>query len=260
MSNFSVLFQKEWRENVRNFKVLWIPLVFILFGISEPLTNYYLPQILSTVGNMPEGTVFQFPELTPEQVVMSTISQYQFIGMLVVTLGFAGIIARERKNGTATLLYVRPITYSSYVYSKLVIMCILIIGSVILGLLANLYYTYVLFGTVDAIAFIEFLATYIVWLLFVISIVLFTSSAFPTGIASAVSLTLVIVVQLIYGLIGTYWTFSPWKLPMYAGDLLMGNVDKTPFVWSLLITLLAIAIFIAGAVYFAKKNVSKAKI
>ncbi|QFF97427.1 ABC transporter permease [Psychrobacillus glaciei] len=260
MSNFSVLFQKEWRENVRNFKVLWIPLVFILFGISEPLTNYYLPQILSTVGNMPEGTVFQFPELTPEQVVMSTISQYQFIGMLVVTLGFAGIIARERKNGTATLLYVRPITYSSYVYSKLVIMCILIIGSVVLGLLANLYYTYVLFGRVDAVAFIEFLATYIVWLLFVISVVIFTSSAFSTGIASAVSLTLVIVVQIIYGFLGTYWTISPWKLPMYAGDLLMGNVDKTPFVWSLLITLLAIAIFITGSVYFTKKNVSKAKI
>ena len=58
MSNFSVLFQKEWRENVRNFKILWIPLVFILFGISEPLTNYYLSQILNAVGNMPEGTCF----------------------------------------------------------------------------------------------------------------------------------------------------------------------------------------------------------
>ena len=85
---------------------------------------------------------------------MSTISQYQFIGMLVVTLGFSGIIARERKNGSATLLYVRPIAYSSYVYSKLVMMCILIIGSVVLGLLANLYYTYVLFGAVGAGAFI----------------------------------------------------------------------------------------------------------
>lgn len=260
MSNFSILFQKEWRENVRNFKILWIPLVFILFGISEPLTNYYLPQILSTVGNMPEGTVFQFPELTPEQVVMSTISQYQLIGMLVIALGFAGIIARERKNGTATLLYVRPIAYSSYVYSKLVIMCILIIGSMVLGLLTNLYYTYVLFGAVDASAFLGFLGTYIVWLLFVISIILFSSAAFSTGIASAVSLVLVLFMQIVDALIGKYWTIFPWKLPMYAGLLLNDSIDMRPFIWSMGITLLAIIVLITGAVYFAKKNVSKAKI
>ena len=105
-----------------------------------------------------------------------------------------------------------------------------------------------------------FLGTYIIWLLFVISIVLFASAAFSTGIASTVSLTLVIVVQIIDGFIGTYWTISPWKLPIYAGDLLGGNVDKTPFVWSLLVTLFAIIVFIAGAIYFVKKNVSKSKI
>lgn len=260
MTNFSVLFQKEWRENVRNFKIFWIPLVFLLIGITEPLMNYYLPQILGAVGNMPDGAVFQLPEFTPEQIIMTTIGQYQFIGMLVVTLGFAGIIARERKNGTATLLYVRPISYFSYVSSKLFIMSIIVIGSVILGILASLYYTYILFGAVDASAFIGFLGTYIVWLLFVISIVLFSSAVFSTGIASAVSLLLVIFAQIIDGLLGAYWTISPWKLPMYAGYVLTGSVDVTPFVWSLVITIIVSVVLIIGAVFFAKRNVAKAKI
>lgn len=260
MNNFSVLFQKEWRENVRNFKIVWIPLVFVLFGITEPLMNHFLPQILNAVGNMPEGAVFQLPEFTPEQIVMSTISQYQFIGMLVIILGFTGIIARERKNGSATLLYVRPISYSSYVYSKLAMMCILVIGSVIIGLLANLYYTYVLFGAVDAGAFLGFLGTYIIWILFVISIVLFASAAFSTGVASAVSLGLILMVQVIDALLGTYWTISPWKIPMYAGNILNGVVDMPVFVWSMVVTLSAIIILLLGSVYLAKKNVSKAKI
>ncbi|WP_313894337.1 ABC transporter permease subunit [Psychrobacillus sp.] len=260
MTNFSVLFQKEWRENVRNFKILWIPLVFLLIGITEPLMNYYLPQILGAVGNMPDGAVFQLPEFTPEQILMTTIGQYQIIGMLVVTLGFAGIIARERKNGTATLLYVRPISYFSYVSSKLFIMSIIVIGSVILGILASLYYTYILFGAVDASSFIGFLGTYIVWLLFVISIVLFSSAVFSTGIASAVSLLLVIFAQLIDGLLGTYWTISPYKLPMYAGYVLTGSADVTPFVWSLVVTILVSVVLIIGAVFFAKRNVAKAKI
>ncbi|WP_144510584.1 ABC transporter permease [Bacillus sp. FJAT-22090] len=260
MSNFSVLFQKEWRENVRNFKILWIPLVFLLFGITEPVMNYYLPQILEAVGNMPEGAVLSFPELTPEQILMSTISQYQFIGMLVVTLGFAGIISRERKNGTATLLYVRPISFSSYVNSKLAIMSIIVIGSVIIGILASLYYTYILFGAVDTVAFLGFLGTYIVWLLFVISIILFFSAALSTGAASVISLVLVLFVQIIDSIIGTYWTISPWKLPMYAGIILNDGVDRTPYIWSMLITLFIIIVLVIGAVYFAKRNVAKTKI
>lgn len=260
MTNFSILFQKEWRENVRNFKILWIPLVFILFGISEPLTYYYLPQILNAVGNVPSDMVFQLPDYTPEQIIMSTIGQYQFIGMLIVAFGFAGIIARERKNGTATMLYVRPISYTSYVLSKLSIMGILIIGSACIGLLANVYYTYILYGTVDTVAFIGFLATYSVWLVFAIGVVICASAAFSTGIASVVSIFLLVVVQLVDGLLGAYWTVSPWKLPMYAGQILSGNTDKTSFFWSLIVTLVVIVLLLGGAVYIAKRNVAKAKI
>lgn len=260
MTNFSILFQKEWRENVRNFKILWIPLVFILFGISEPLTYYYLPQILNAVGNVPSDMVFQLPDYTPEQIIMSTIGQYQFIGMLIVAFGFAGIIARERKNGTATMLYVRPISYTSYVLSKLSIMGILIIGSACIGLLANVYYTYILYGTVDTVAFIGFLATYSVWLVFAIGVVICASAAFSTGIASVVSIFLLVVVQLVDGLLGAYWTVSPWKLPMYAGQILSGNTDTTPFFWSLIVTLVVVVLLLAGAVYIAKRNVAKAKI
>lgn len=260
MTNFSILFQKEWRENVRNFKILWIPLVFILFGISEPLTYYYLPQILNAVGNVPSDMVFQLPDYTPEQIIMSTIGQYQFIGMLIVAFGFAGIIARERKNGTATMLYVRPISYTSYVLSKLSIMGILIIGSACIGLLANVYYTYILYGTVDTVAFIGFLATYSVWLVFAIGVVICASAAFSTGIASVVSIFLLVVVQLVDGLLGAYWTVSPWKLPMYAGQILSGNIDKTSFFWSLIVTLVVVVLLLAGAVYIAKRNVAKAKI
>ena len=260
MTNFSILFQKEWRENVRNFKILWIPLVFILFGISEPLTYYYLPQILNAVGNVPSDMVFQLPDYTPEQIIMSTIGQYQFIGMLIVAFGFAGIIARERKNGTATMLYVRPISYTSYVLSKLTIMGILIIGSACIGLLANVYYTYILYGTVDTVAFIGFLATYSVWLVFAIGVVICASAVFSTGIASVVSVFLLVVVQLVDGLLGAYWTVSPWKLPMYAGQILSGNTDTTPFFWSLIVTLVVVVLLLAGAVYIAKRNVAKAKI
>ena len=153
MRDLIVLFQKEWRENTRNFKILWIPLVFIFFGLSEPLTSYYLPQILEAVGNLPEGAAFPLPDFTPAQVIMATMGQYQFIGMLVLVLGFAGTISRERKNGTGTLLYVRPISYLSYFLSKWKVIGTIALLSVWLGLLTTWYYTELLFGNVVAADF-----------------------------------------------------------------------------------------------------------
>lgn len=260
MSDLLVLFQKEWRENARNYKVLWIPLIFIFFGITEPVTYYYLPQILEAVGNIPEDAMFPFPEMTPAQVLMSTMGQYQFIGMLVLVLGFMGTISRERKNGTGTLIYVRPISFLSYFLSKWKVVSIIAIGSVWLGLLTSWYYTGLLFGDVPASNFFAFVGTYSVWILFVVSIVLAASAWLPTGGAAGVSLGLVLVIQIIDSLLGKYWTVSPWKISIYATQWLTESPEAGDFWWSIAVTIGAIIALIAFGVWMSKRNASKTKV
>jgi ABC-2 type transport system permease protein len=260
MRDLVVLFQKEWRENTRNFKVLWIPLVFIFFGLSEPLTSYYLPQILEAVGNLPEGAAFPLPDFTPAQVIMATMGQYQFIGMLVLVLGFAGTISRERKNGTGTLLYVRPISYFSYFLSKWKVIGTIALVSVWLGLLTTWYYTELLFGNVVATDFFAFAGTYSVWILFVVTIVCAMSAWLPTGGAAAVSLLFVLVVQIMDSLLGAYWTISPWKIAMYSTQWLTGSPDASNFWWSIAVTLIAIVALMIIGVWMSKRNASKTKV
>lgn len=260
MKDLVVLFQKEWRENTRNFKILWIPLVFIFFGITEPVTNYYLPQILETVGNIPKDAMFPFPEFTPQQILMSTMGQFQFIGMLVIVLGFMGTISRERKNGTGTLIYVRPISYLSYFLSKWKVVGIIVLGSVWLGLLTSWYYTELLFGNVDASDFFAFTGTYSVWILFVVSIVLAASAWLPTGGAAGISLVLVLGVQLIDALLGAYWTVSPWKVSIYATQWLTGSPDLSDFWWSIIVTTMAIIALVTFGVWMSKRNSLKTKV
>jgi len=260
MKDLIVLFQKEWRENTRNFKILWIPLVFIFFGLSEPLTSYYLPQILEAVGNIPEEAMFAFPEFTPAQVLMATMGQYQFIGMLVLILGFMGTISRERKNGTGTLLYVRPISYVSYFLSKWKVVGIIALGSVWLGLLTSWYYTGQLFGKVPANDFFAFAGTYSVWILFVITIVLAMSAWLPTGGAAGLSLALVVFAQIVDSLLGTYWTISPWKVPTYATQWLTGSPDTSDFWWSITVTIVSIVALMIFGIWMSKRNASKTKV
>lgn len=260
MKDLMVLFQKEWRENTRNFKIVWIPLIFVFFGITEPVTNYYLPQILEAVGNIPEGAMFPLPEFTPAQILIQTMGQYQFIGMLVLVLGFMGTISRERKNGTGTLIYVRPISFLSYFLSKWKVVGIIALGSVWLGLLTSWYYTGLLFGKVDASDFFAFAGTYSVWILFVVSVVLAASSWLPTGGAAGLSLGLVLIVQIVDSLLGAYWTISPWKLSFYATQWLTDSPDTSNFWWSMIVTLVAIIALIAFGVWMSKHNVAKTKV
>lgn len=104
MKQFSVLLQKEFQESWRNFKLLWIPLVFVSLGIMDPITNYYMEDILNAVGYMPEEFQMVWPEFSAADIIMASTSQFQMIGLIVLVAVFASSISKERQNGTATFL------------------------------------------------------------------------------------------------------------------------------------------------------------
>lgn len=261
MTQFNVLLKKEWRENFRNYKVFWIPIVFILFGIIEPVTNYFMPQILDSVGNLPDGAVIEIPPPEPEEILVAVMGQYQLIGILVLVLAYMGSVAGERKNGTATLLYVRPLSYRSYFLSKWILASAIGMLSVWSGLLAAYYYTFLLFERVDFTKFLKFGATYSLWILLIVSLVLLMSAALPNaGLAAAGSLLLIFVFQLIDGLLGTYWTVSPLKIPGYAAQWLLDGPKPEDFWWTAGIGILLIFAMILAGIRSSKANASKTKV
>ena len=101
---------------------IWIPLVFILLGVSDPLVNYFMDDILTAVGNMPDGFSMTLPEFQPADLLTASTGQFQSIGVTRVNRdAYIGTFSRERQNGTATLLYVRPISFSALFLSKWVV-------------------------------------------------------------------------------------------------------------------------------------------
>ncbi|RLQ90383.1 ABC transporter permease subunit [Planomicrobium sp. Y74] len=261
MNQFGVLLKKEWRENLRNYKLFWIPAVFILLGIMEPVSNYFLPQILDSVGNLPEGTVLEFPEPEPEQVMAAIMGQYQLLGLLIFVLAYMGTIAGERKSGTATLLYARPLSFSAYFMSKWVMATIIALLSVWLGFLAGYYYTYLLFGSIDFMNLMRFGLTYSFWILLVISIILAASALMPNaGLAAAVSLGIIFISQLVDGLLGTYWPISPLKLPAYAASWFENGLDMSDFWWSVSLTFMLIVLLVVIGILISAKKAASTKV
>ncbi|TSI08341.1 ABC transporter permease [Lysinibacillus sp. BW-2-10] len=260
MSQFSVLVQKELRESWRSFKLLWIPLVFILLGVSDPLLNYFMMDILKAVGGMPEGFEMVMPEFTPADILAASTGQFQSVGLIVLITAFVGSVSRERQNGTATLLYVRPISYVSLFLSKWVVAALVAIVSVVAGYAASTYYTIILYGTVEWDRFFAMLGTYIIWICLVMAITLAMSASFKTVVAATITIILVLVGLIVDSFIGSFWSVSPWKLANFALALLSDYYDKTDFVITLGLSISLIILFIIIGIVMSKRNASTTKI
>ncbi|MEW8988200.1 MAG: ABC transporter permease [Bacillus sp. (in: firmicutes)] len=255
MKQWFTLLNKEFLEMARNYKWVWMPITFILLGVMDPLTTYYLPEILNSVGSLPDGTVFEMPEPSAQEVFIMSLGQYQMIGILVIVLSMMGIIAGERKSGVAQLILVKPVSYSSYITSKWAAAIILILLSLFLGMLASWYYTGVLFEFIPFGAFMESFGLYALWLVLVLSFVILCSAMFMQPVAAGmVSLVTVFVFTILGGSFQHLLEWSPTQLVSYVSEKLI--TDNWPeHVWPATgMTLLMSALFVVLAIYIFKRK------
>ncbi|MER2129057.1 ABC transporter permease subunit [Solibacillus sp.] len=260
MQQFNALLLKEWRDSWRSFKLIWIPLVFLLLGVSDPLMNYFMDDILQAVGNMPEGFEMIMPELKPVDLLAASTGQFQLIGIIVLIAAYIGTFSRERQNGTATLLYVRPISFRALFLSKWVVASIVAVISAVAGYAGSMYYTALLYGTVDWLKFFAMVGTYCVWLIFVMALTIAMSAAFQTAVAATITIVLIPFGLLIDQLIGSFWEVSPWKLANYGVALVTDSVLMKHYWWTFgFVVVLMVASMMFGIV-MSKHNSSKVKI
>ena len=264
MNQFTTFFKKEWLEMWRSIKFIWVPLVFIILGIMDAIMNYFMDDIVASVGNIPEGLEITLPDFTPIDIYTATTGEFQSIGLVVLVAILASSISRERQSGTATLLYVRPISFASYFLSKWAMAVVLAVGCIVLGYFSSFYYTNLLFGSVPFDKFLAMVGTYCLWITFVVSFTLAMSAAFKTSIAMAISILVIpifiMIDSLIESLVGSFWTMTPWKLANYGVQILSGNVVWKDYYWTLAITVSLTIVFIALGIFMSKKNAATTKI
>ncbi len=256
MRQWTVLFKKEWIEMTRNFKILWIPLVFILLGIMQPVTSYYLPEIIKAAGELPEGAVFEIPVPTPQEVLVQTFGQYSQIGILVLVLAFMGIVAAEKNSGVSDIILVKPVSFANYITAKWVSITIMTLGSFLLGILVSWYYTGVLIGDVGFGELLKGSLVYGTWLVFLVTVTLLLSSLFKSNIfVAGMSLLVAIGLSALTSLLSKWMTWSPARLSTHASSLLLTGSPDKQFALSLTVSLLLILVLLVSSIYlFAKKE------
>lgn len=203
MNTFYILSRKEINQMMREFKLIWLPIVFILLGITQPIIMYYLPLIIESLGGV-EGIMIDptMTQLGGRDVLASTInSQFDQLGMIILVVSVMSVIQAEKANGMLAFILTRPVSISSYINSKIVTHYLLAVSCVAIGYAVSYGYTAYLFTTVPIAELLWAFMVYCIWLLFIITFVTMLSTFFysPTVIA-LVSIVVLLLCRLSAGL------------------------------------------------------------
>lgn len=253
MNAFITLLQKEWLEAWRDKKLIWLPIVFSILAVSQPISLYYMPEILDKAGNLPEGAVINIPTPSGEEVLSSTLSQFGIIGTAIIVLSMMGIISHERNSGVLSMVMARPVQPLQYIGSKWVAHAVILMLSFGLGYGLAYYYTIVLFHDVSFSRFLLSFAVYAVWILFTMTVTLCVGTVLrKTGGIAGASLLLAAGLSLIGTLFPKLTTWSPVNAHAEATHFLLTGSGGDAFFSMVIMSSLLIVLFFFIATFCFK--------
>ncbi|ADE72560.1 MULTISPECIES: ABC transporter permease [Priestia] len=239
MKNLIVLIKKEYVQMLRDFKVIWLPIVFIFLGAAQPVLTHYLPAILKALGGSQGITID--PSMTAQkggEVLASTLgSQFDQLGLMILAISMMGIIQTDKANGMLAFILTRPVTVPSYIGGKMVSNYLMAAFSVTIGYFTSYLYVNYLFTAVPFSQMITGLIFYLVWILFIVSFTTMTSAIFHSqGIIALISIVFLIGCRIIVGLNPIVDQLNPASMSKHAMETLMTGLVDSNAVGNLLLT------------------------
>lgn len=174
MKNIYSFTKKELFESWRTSRILILVVIFLIFGIMNPLFAKFTPEILKSVG----GSAFQI-DLPKPTSVDSWTQFYKNItqmGLIIIALMFSGSVSNEVGKGTLVQLVTKGLERSAIILGKLI--SLVLQWTLCLALCFGVTWGYTLFYFLDKLSPHIFLAVIPLWVfgLFLIALVILCST------------------------------------------------------------------------------------
>ncbi|MFF2589550.1 ABC transporter permease [Peribacillus butanolivorans] len=258
MNNFTVLAKKEFVQMVREFKVIWLPLVFIFLGLTQPVVSYYLPSILKALGGGQGITID--PSMAAQkggEVLASTLgSQFDQLGVMIIIVSMMGVVQYDKANGMLAFILTRPVTVVSYISGKVISNYLFVACSVVLGYLVSYLYVILLFTRVDFVDLLVALLFYLMWILFIVSFTTMISTIFNSqGIIALISIVFLLGCRIVVGLSPVIDNVNPASMSKHAMEVLILGTVNIDVIWSVISTIVLSALTILVTnIWISKKK------
>ncbi|MBC1521353.1 ABC transporter permease subunit [Listeria aquatica] len=252
------LLAKEWLEKKRNLKWIWLPVVFAILGLTQPLMVKFLPEILKAVGGIenPDALLQMMGEQTSGTILGQTLaSQFDQIGVIIFAVAAMGCVSSDRTSGMLAFMMTKPLRISSYLNVKWISEGITAFCVLLIGYLFSVYYTVALFGEMEWERVVVAFLIYIIWFVFLVGLLILCSASFNSGAASA-SITVVVAILLMsVTAVGTKWQmFNPAYLSQNAVAFLANGKGLEHFVVCLFWTFGLIVLLYFATFWVMKKK------
>lgn len=250
MNVMMTLLQKEWLEGWRSGKLIWLPIAMMIVGLTQPLTIYYMPDIIAHGGSLPDGMKISFTMPSGSEVMVSTLSQFNTLGMALIIFSVMGSVANERNQGVTALIMSRPVTAAQYILNKWITQSMIGIASFAAGYGLAYYYVRILFEHASFSRFAASLGLYSLWMMFIVTAGLAGSVMFRSlGAAAAAGIGLTAAVSFAVSLFPDGAKWLPAELCKQAEHILLHGERADFFGWSLTFSILCIMLLAIFSVW-----------
>jgi len=247
VTGFSTLFRKEWKWQLRTWRLLAVAAVFVITGVSAPLLLHFLPDLVEAAG---EEMIVQMPDFQAADAVKSFLDNLGQFGLIAVILAGMGAISTERSTGTVEMTMCKPVGFGAFVTAKFASLALTLCLGLLAGGAGAYVYTVILFGTPDAAAFIAGTALMGAYLTVILALTLLASAVTRSQLVAAVLSLGAVIALAVLGVIPGVGPVLPSGLAGWADTLAAGHGEPA---WGALAMAGAIvAASLAGATYLLR--------
>ncbi|CAM3974993.1 ABC transporter permease subunit [Mesobacillus zeae] len=253
MNSLMVLINKEFVQMKRDYKIIWLPLVFMFLGATQPVVMYYLPAILKALGGGQGITID--PSMTQQEgghIMAATLgSQFDQLGLMIIAVSVMGVIQSDKASGMLAFILTRPVSVGAYIWGKVISNYFIILLSVSCGFFVSYLYTSYLFSSVQFSCVLASLFIYSVWVLFMVTFTTMISTIFNSqGIIALISIVFLLFNRMIVGLHPVLDMLNPAGMSKYAMEFLITGSAENSFYGNLVIIMIWILVTMVISYYW----------
>lgn len=252
MRHYVAFLKKEILESIRTYKLFIMLIVFILFGVINPLTAKLTPHIIETL--IPGGHLIPISEPTALDSWAQFFKNITQMGLIVTIIVFSGMLATELSKGTLINILTKGLSRQAVILAKFTSMVLIWTLSLGASFATTWIYTKYLFPVSDISNLL--LSVFCLWLfgLWLFSIVIFSSTLINNNYGNLLIVGLVVVIGILINIVPDAQKYNPLSLATKNMDLLTNVLNPTYFNYAIIITMLLIVIFITLSIMIFRKK------
>jgi ABC-2 type transport system permease protein len=243
----------EWLRLWRTSRLLVLVLVFGFFGLLGPLSAAYLPELVG-LASQSEGIVIEVPDAAPADGIAQYIGNISQLGLLVVAAVGALALAVDTRPGLAAFYRTRQASPAAWILPRWTATTLAAVLAWSVGLLAAVYETVLLIGSLPLGDLAVGWALWVVYLAFAVAVVALAAGLVRATVAvTAVSVGLLIAVAIV-GLIPQVEEWLPSNLVGAPTALASGEGEPADYLRAAVVTVALTAAALVGATALVRRR------